>query len=155
MDREMNTLDQAGTWERIPCPARKNIVGSKRHSLRVRCGGTPDGSTQVTVYGVDCSTGNTFSPVSQLTNLAIEALNDRGVNSTSMARALKGAGGVRRSISYPGGSCMMQEPPGYEEGVKTVCGNHCTVCTPQTGRAEVVHPHFPTPSGSENSRTRE
>jgi hypothetical protein len=29
MDREIATLEAAGTWTEVPCPSDKNVVGSK------------------------------------------------------------------------------------------------------------------------------
>jgi hypothetical protein len=79
-------------------------------------------------------------------SLAIVAHNDWGDRYIRLQRHLPhwGARGVRRSISYPGGSFIMQVPPGYEESVKRqrASRNHCTVCTPQISRVEVVRHTF-------------
>ena len=74
MDRELTTLERAGTWVTVPRPTNKNIVGSM-WVLRIKrkADGSVDkykarlvahGFTQI--YGVDYFT--TFSPVSKLSS---------------------------------------------------------------------------------------
>ena len=43
MDREIQSLQQAGTWETVPCPPDKNIVSCKWvYRLKCRADGTTD-----------------------------------------------------------------------------------------------------------------
>jgi hypothetical protein len=74
MDREIATLEAAGTWTEVPRPSDKNVVGSKWvFRIKRKADGTIDkykarlvahGFTQI--YGVDYFT--TYSPVAKLTS---------------------------------------------------------------------------------------
>ena len=91
MDRELATLERAGTWITVPRLSGKNIVGSK-WVFRVKC--KADGSVDkykarlvargfTQIYGVDYFT--TFSPVAKLSSfrtiLAITARNNWDIES--------------------------------------------------------------------------
>ena len=75
MDHELSTLQQAGTWETVPCPKDKNIVNCKWvYRTKYKLDGAVDkhkvrlvarGFTQV--YGVDYL--KTYSPVAKLASL--------------------------------------------------------------------------------------
>jgi hypothetical protein len=77
MEREIDTLEHAGTWETVACPENKNIVGSKWvFRLKRKANGSIDkykahliarGFTQV--YGVDYF--DTFSPVAKMTSIRV------------------------------------------------------------------------------------
>jgi hypothetical protein len=91
MDRKLNTLEQAGTWETVPRPPNTNVVGSKwvfcikckadrtieKYKVRL----VARGFTQV--YGIDYF--DTFSPIAKLTSiqtlLTIAACNDWEIES--------------------------------------------------------------------------
>jgi Reverse transcriptase (RNA-dependent DNA polymerase) len=115
MDREVDTLRQAGTWETVPRPTSKNVVSyslpdqAQGRRLDRQVQGTR-GFTQV--HGVDYFA--TFSPVVKLSSfravLAIAARNDWEVDSFDFNGAyLNGELDEDEEI-------YMQEPPGYEEG---------------------------------------
>ena len=118
MDREMATLDQAGTWRTIERPAGKNVVGSKWvFRTKRKADGSVDkykarlvakGFTQI--QGVDYF--DTYSPVARLpsfhTILALAARQDWDVQSFDFNGAyLNGELDDEEEIH-------MQEPPGYE-----------------------------------------
>jgi len=75
MDHELSTLQQAGTWETVPCPKDKNVVDCKWvYQTKYKSDGAIDkhkarlvtrGFTQV--YGVDYL--ETYSPVAKLASL--------------------------------------------------------------------------------------
>src|SRR5487761_336488 len=129
MDREIKSLEEAGTWDTVPRPPGKNIVGCKWvFRLKRKADGSVDkykaclvtrGFTQI--YGVDFY--NTYSPVARLASfrviLAVAAHNDWEVEAFDFNSVyLNGELGASEEI-------YMQEPPGYEEGeagsVKRLC----------------------------------
>jgi transposase InsO family protein len=118
MDKEIDTLERAGTWSTITRPAGKNIVGSKWvFRIKRKSDGTVDkykarlvarGFTQV--YGVDYF--DTYSPVAKMasfrTILALAARYDWDIESFDFNGAyLNGTLNDDEEI-------YMQEPPGYE-----------------------------------------
>lgn len=124
MDRELTTLENAGTWNTMPRPTDKNIVGSKWvYRIKRKADGSVDkykarlvarGFTQK--YGEDYFT--TFSPVAKLasfrTILAIAARLDWDIESFDFNGAyLNGELDDNEEI-------YMQSPPGYEEDSGTV-----------------------------------
>ena len=124
MDREMKTLEDAGTWETVLRPAGRNIVGSKWvFRLKRKSDGSVDkykarlvarGFTQV--YGTDYF--ETYSPVAKLstfrTILALAAQQDWEIESFDFNGAyLNGELGENEDI-------YMQNPPGYDSGKGTV-----------------------------------
>jgi hypothetical protein len=124
MEREIETLECAGTWETVPRPEGKNVVGSKWvFRLKRKADGSIDkykarlvarGFTQI--YGVDYF--DTFSPVAKLasirTILALAARHDWDVDTFDFNSAyLNGELGEEEEI-------YMQEPPGFEESTGSV-----------------------------------
>ena len=124
MDREMKTLEDAGTWETVPRPTDHNIIGSKWvFRLKRKSDGSIDkykarlvarGFTQV--YGTDYF--ETYSPVAKLstfcTILALAAQQDWDIDSFDFNGAyLNGELGENEDI-------YMQNPPGYDIGEGTV-----------------------------------
>jgi hypothetical protein len=120
MDREMDTLEKALTWNTVPRPPGKNIVGSKWvFRIKRNADGSIDkykarlvakGFTQI--HGVDYF--DTFSPVAKLSSfrtiLAYAARYDWEVESFDFNGAyLNGELNEDEEI-------YMQEPPGYETG---------------------------------------
>ncbi len=115
MDKEIATLEGAGTCSRIARPGGKNIVGSKWvFRIKHKSDGTVEarlvarGITQV--YGVDCL--GTYSPIAKIASfraiLAIAARYDRDIESSDFNGAyLKGTLNDDEEI-------YMQEPSGYE-----------------------------------------
>ena len=118
MDRELNTLEKAGTWVDVPRPPDKNIVGSKWvYRVKHKADGSIDkfkarlvarGFTQI--YGVDYFT--TFSPVAKLSSfrtiLAIAARHDWEIESFDFNAAyLNGELDDNEEI-------YMHPPPGYD-----------------------------------------
>ena len=120
MDREMSTLEEAGTWSTVLRPAGKNIVGSKWvFRLKRKADGSIDkykarlvarGFTQV--YGVDYF--DTYSPVAKLasfrTILAIAARHDWEIESFDFN------GAYLNGELDAGEEIYMQAPPGYDKG---------------------------------------
>jgi Reverse transcriptase (RNA-dependent DNA polymerase) len=119
IEHEIETLERAGTWDTVPCPEGKNVVGSKWvFRLKRKADGAIDkykarlvarGFTQI--YGIDYF--NTFSPVAKLasirTILAIAACYDWDIDTFDFNSAyLNGELGEEEEI-------YMQEPPGFEE----------------------------------------
>jgi len=118
MDRELATLESAQTWEVVPCPSGKNIVGSKwvfcikqnsegkvqKYKTRlVACGFTQ-------VFGQDYY--DTFSPVARLASfravLTLTACFDWEINMFDFIGAyLNGELDEDEEI-------YMQPPPGYK-----------------------------------------
>ena len=124
MDREIATLEKAGTWETVLRPAGKNIVGSKWvFRIKRKADGSIDkykarlvarGFTQI--FGVDYF--STYSPVAKLTSfraiLAIAARYDWNIESFDFNGAyLNGELDANEEI-------YMQAPPGYESDARTV-----------------------------------
>jgi hypothetical protein len=118
MDRELGTLEKAGTWFNVPRPPDKNIVGSKWvYRIKHNADGSVDkykarlvarGFTQI--YGVDYFT--TFSPVAKLSSfrtiLAIAARHDWEIESFDFNAAyLNGELDDDEEI-------YMYPPPGYD-----------------------------------------
>ena len=118
MDRELSTLENAETWDTVPRPLGKNIVGSKwvfrikrnadgsveKHKARL----VARGFTQK--FGVDYF--DTFSPVARLASfrmiLAVGARNDWDIDTFDFIGAyLNGELDEDEDI-------YMQAPPGYE-----------------------------------------
>ncbi len=118
MDKEISTLEQAGTWSTIPRPANKNIIGSKWvFRIKRKADGTIDkykarlvarGFTQI--YGVDYF--DTYSPVAKMasfrTILAMAARLDWDIESFDFNGAYLNATLDDDEELY------MHEPPGYE-----------------------------------------
>jgi hypothetical protein len=118
MDREIATLEHAGTWTTVPRPPGKNIVGSK-WVFRIKR--NADGSVEkykarlvargfTQVFGEDYF--DTFSPVAKLSSfrtiLALAACYDWEIESFDFNGAyLNGELGEDEEI-------YMQGPPGYE-----------------------------------------
>ena len=124
MDREMKTLEDAGTWETVPCPTGRNIVGSKWvFRIKRKADGTIDkykvrlvarGFTQI--YGTDYF--KTYSPVAKLTSfciiLALAAQEDWDIDCFDFNRAyLNGELSEDKDI-------YMKNPPGYDDEDNTV-----------------------------------
>jgi hypothetical protein len=124
MDRELETLESAGTWSTVSRPAGKNVVGSKWvFRLKRKADGSIDkykarlvaqGFTQV--HGVDYF--DTYSPVAKLTSfrviLALAARLDWEIESFDFNGAyLNGELGEGEEI-------FMQPPPGYAGAAGTV-----------------------------------
>ena len=122
MDREIKSLQQAGTWETVPHPPDKNIVGCKWvYRLKRKADGTTDkykahlvmrGFSQI--YGVDYL--DTYSPVAKLasfrTILALATRFDWEVECFNFNSAyLNGELEDTEEI-------YMEQPPGYDEGSK-------------------------------------
>jgi hypothetical protein len=118
MDKEIETLQKAGTWTTVPQPRDKNVVGSKWvFRVKRNADGSIDkykarlvakGFTQV--YGVDYF--DTYSPVAKISSirtiLALAACHDWEVESFDFDGAyLNGELNSDEEI-------YMQEPPGYE-----------------------------------------
>ena len=117
MDREISTLENAGTWINVPRPTNKNIVGSKWvFRIKRKADGSIEkykarlvaqGFTQK--FGVDYF--DTFSPVAKLSSfriiLAIAARNDWDADTFDFNGAyLNGELGDNEEI-------YMKPPPGY------------------------------------------
>ena len=124
MDREMKTLEDAGTWETVPRPTGRNIVGSKWvFRIKRKADGSVDkykarlvarGFTQI--YGTDYF--ETYSPVAKLTSfraiLALAARQDWDINSFDFNGAyLNGELGENEEI-------YMKNPPSYDDDEDTV-----------------------------------
>jgi hypothetical protein len=124
MDREIATLEAAGTWTEVPRPSDKNVVGSKWvFRIKRKADGTIDkykarlvarGFTQI--YGVDYFT--TYSPVAKLTSfrtiLAIAARHDWEIESFDFIGAyLNGELDANEEL-------YMQAPPGYDSDPRVV-----------------------------------
>ena len=124
MDREMKTLEDAGTWETVPRPAGRNIVGSKWvFRIKRKADGTIDkykarlvarGFTQI--YGMDYF--ETYSPVAKLTSfrtiLTLAAREDWDIDSFDFDGAyLNGELGENEDI-------YMKNPPSYDEDDSTM-----------------------------------
>jgi hypothetical protein len=119
MDREIATLQAAGTWIDVPRPSDKNVVGSKWvFRIKRKADGSIDkykarlvarGFTQI--YGVDYF--STYSPVAKLTSfctiLAIAARHDWEIESFDFNGELD----ANEQI-------FMQAPPGYESNPRIV-----------------------------------
>src|SRR6266850_662180 len=120
MDREIGSLEHAGTWPTVLCPPRKNIVGCKWvFCLKQKVDGSIDkykaclvtrGFTQI--YGVDYY--NTYSPVAWLTSfrliLTIAVCNDWDIEAFNFnSTYLNGELDADEEI-------YMQEPLRYETG---------------------------------------
>jgi hypothetical protein len=124
MDREMKTLEDAGTWETVPRPPGRNIVGSK-WVFRIKR--NADGSVEkykarlvargfTQVYGADYF--ETYSPVAKLTTfrtiLALAAQKDWDIDSFDFNGAyLNGELNEQEDI-------YMKNPPGYDSDEETV-----------------------------------
>ena len=124
MDREMKTLKDAGTWETVPRPTGRNIVGSKWvFRIKRKADGDIDkykarlvarGFTQI--YGTDYF--ETYSPVAKLSSLrtilALAAHEDWDIDCFDFDGAyLNGELGKDEDI-------YMKNPPGYDEDDSTV-----------------------------------
>jgi len=118
MEKEMDTLQKAGTWATVPQPCDKNIIGSKwvfhvKHKAdgsinKYKAWLVAKGFTQV--YGIDYF--DTYLPVAKLSSihliLALAARHDWEVESFDFNGAyLNGELSDEEEI-------FMQEPPGYE-----------------------------------------
>jgi len=124
MDRELSTLEKAGTWCTVPRPSDKNIVGSKWvFRIKRKADGSVDkykarlvarGFTQV--YGVDYFV--TFSPVAKLASfrliLAIAARLDWDIESFDFNGAYLNGELDKNEEIY------MYSPPGYDSDGSTV-----------------------------------
>ena len=124
MEREMKTLKDAGTWETVPRPTGRNIVGSKWvFRIKRKADGNIDkykarlvarGFTQI--YGTDYF--ETYSPVAKLSSLrtilALAAHEDWDIDCFDFDGAyLNGELGEDEDI-------YMKNPPGYNEDDDTV-----------------------------------
>jgi transposase InsO family protein len=120
MDREIETLEKAGTWKNVPRPPGKNVVGCKWvFRIKRKADGTVEkykarlvarGFTQI--HGVDYF--DTYSPVAKLASfrliLALAARFGWEVHAFDFNAAyLNGELGEGEEI-------YMQQPPGYEVG---------------------------------------
>ncbi len=117
MDREIATLEEAGTWTTVPRPANKNIVGSKWvFHIKHKANGTIEKYKARLVargfmqkFGVDYF--DTFSPVVRLasfhTILAIAACNDWDIDTFDFN------GAYLNSELSEDKDIYMQAPPGY------------------------------------------
>jgi hypothetical protein len=120
MDRELSTLQQAGTWETVPCPTDKNVVDCKWvYRTKYSANGTIDkhkarlvarGFTQI--YGVNYL--ETYSPVAKLaslrTILVLAARLDWDIECFDFNAAYLN-GELKESEEI-----YMEQPPGYAEG---------------------------------------
>ena len=119
MEREIEMLEHAGTWETVPRPEGKNVVSSKWvFRLKRKADGSIDkykvrlvthGFTQI--YGVDYF--DMFLPIAKLasirTILALAARHNWDMDTFDFNSAyLNGELGEEEEI-------YMQEPPGFEE----------------------------------------
>ena len=129
MDCEIQSLEQASTWETVPCPADKNVVGCKwvywtkckadRSIDKHKACLVARGFTQV--YGVDYL--DTYSPIAKLTSfrtiLALAACFDWEVECFNFNAAyLNGEQEDSEEI-------YMEQPPGYEKGGKEFVKRLC------------------------------
>jgi hypothetical protein len=118
MDRELATLEKAGTWVNVPQPTDKNIVGSKWvYRVKHKADGSIDkykvqliACSFTQIYRVDYFT--TFSPVAKLSSfrtiLAITAHHDWEIESFNFNAAyLNGKLDNDKEI-------YMHPPPGYD-----------------------------------------
>jgi hypothetical protein len=124
MDREIKTLKDAGTWESVPRPTGRNIVGSKWvFRIKRKSDGSVDkykarlvaqGFTQV--FGTDYF--ETYSPVAKLTSfriiLALAAREDWDIDCFDFDGAY-----LNRELG-PDEDIYMKNPPGYDEDDETV-----------------------------------
>ena len=124
MDRKMKMLKDAGTWETVPRPTVRNIVGSK-WVFRIKCKAdgninkykahlVAQGFTQI--YGTGYF--ETYSPVAKLSSLctilALAAHEDWDINCFDFDGAyLNGELGKDEDI-------YMKNPPGYDKGDSTI-----------------------------------
>ena len=124
MDREMKTLEDAGTWETVPRPTGRNIVGSKWvFRIKRKADGSIEkykarlvarGFTQI--YGTDYF--ETYSPVAKLTSfrtiLALAAREGWDIDCFDFNGAyLNGELNEDEDI-------YMKNPPGYDDEDNTV-----------------------------------
>ena len=124
MDREMATLERAGTWQTVQRPHNKNVVGSK-WVFRIKC--KADGSVDkykaclvawgfTQIYGVDYF--DTYSPVAKLSSirliLAIAARYDWDIDSFDFVGAYLNGELENNEEIY------MQSPPGYSSDADSV-----------------------------------
>ena len=124
MERELNTLEKARTWETVPRPPNTEIVGSKWvFRIKRKADGTIDkykarlvarGFTQI--YGVNYF--DTYSPVAKLSSfraiLAIAARNDWEIESFDFDGAYLNSELNADEVIY------MQTPPGVSPGETSV-----------------------------------
>src|SRR5260370_7152308 len=124
MDREMVTLERAGTWQTVQRPHNKNVIGSKWvFHIKCKADGSVDkykahlvarGFTQI--YGVDYF--DTYSPVAKLSSirliLAIAARYDWDIDSFDFGGAY-----IRGELDNKG-EIYMQSPPGYSSDADSV-----------------------------------
>ena len=143
MDRELTTLERAGTWVTVPRPTDKNIVGSKWvFCIKRKADGSVDkykarlvarGFTQI--YGVDYFT--TFSPVSKLSSfctlLAIAAHHNWDIQSFDFNGAyLNGELDENEEIyMYPAPGYCSGKPPRYDKPSLKI-GELSGMCQPLT-----------------------
>ena len=120
MDRELETLERAGTWSDVLRPAGKNVVGSKWvFKLKRKADGSIDkykahlvaqGFTQI--HGIDYF--STYSPVAKLASfhaiLALAARHNWEIESFDFN------GAYLNGTLDEGEEIYMQPPPGYEGG---------------------------------------
>jgi hypothetical protein len=118
MDRELATLEEAGTWTIVPRPTDKNIVGSKWvFRIKRKANGSIEkykaclvaqGFTQK--FGIDYF--DTFSPIAKLSSfrliLAIAAQNDWDADTFDFNGAYLNSELANNEDIY------MQVPPGYD-----------------------------------------
>ena len=124
MDREMKTLEDAGTWETVLRPTGRNIVGSKWvFRIKRKSDGSIDkykarlvaqGFTQI--HGTDYF--ETYSPVAKLTSfraiLALAAREDWDIDCFDFNGAYLNGELSKEEDIY------MKNPPGYDEDNDTV-----------------------------------